>query len=156
MLERGWSYEVKLEHVRSTFKEGEEDFDYVIGAFASSPIVKISDPNGLFGCNILVEKTRNFKAGGKVAEIAIPLKVKVDVEIDDVGEDREETVGALVGFVPKVGADGSDPSAEWIKSLRPVVFRCESEDLLPSDELVPRVRPQWWSSSGGAEVGNMV
>ena len=113
----------------------------------------VSDPNGLFGCNILVEKTRNFKAGGKVAEIAIPLKVKVDVEIDDVGEDREETVGALVGFVPKVGADGSDPSAEWIKSLRPVVFRCESEDLLPSDELVPRVRPQWWSSSGGAEVG---
>ena len=136
LLERGWSYDVWLEHIGSTFEKGEEDFDYVIGAFASSPKIEIDDPAGLLGCNILVEKTRNFKAGGKVAEIHIPLNVKVDVEIDGVEEEKEETAGALVGFIPKVGADGSNPSAEWIKSLRPVVFRCESDDLLPGDELV--------------------
>ena len=34
------------------------------------------------------------------------------------------------------GANGSNPSVEWIKSLRPVVFRCESDDLLLGDELV--------------------
>ena len=93
---------------------------------------------GSKGYEVRSQSNEEDKAGGNI------FLFKVDVEIDGVGEDKEETEGAFVGYADC--ANGFDPAC--VAAMKPVKIRClpagrpddEKIDLtFPSGHLLEKV-----------------
>ena len=69
---------------------------------------------GSKGYEVRSQSNEEDKAGGNI------ILFKVDVEIDGVGEDKEETEGAFVGYADC--ANGFDPAC--VAAMKPVRIRC--------------------------------
>ena len=69
---------------------------------------------GSKGYEVRSQSNEEDKAGGNI------FLFKVDVEIDGVGEDKEETEGAFVGYADC--ANGFDPAC--VAAMKPVKIRC--------------------------------